>query len=472
MHPQRIKALREKLQIEVDGKNVPPPIQSFNDLRLPRAILRKLKETGSKVPFKIQIQGLPIGLSGRDMVGISYTGSGKTLAFLIPMIMTAYQEEVRLPLLSYEGPVGLVLCPSRELGRQTYDQAESFCKYFKKIMKCNLSCFLCIGGVDSKLQCNSIRRRGVHIMVATLGRLKDNLYKSKIKFDHCRLVCLDEADRMVDLGFEDDVRDVWSFFKSQRQTLMFSATMPAKILRFAESALVNSVTVKVSRAGAANANIVQQVEYIKIENRLPFLLECLSRTAPPVLIFAENKVDVDDVHEYLLLKGVEAVAVHGSLSQEERDFAISNFKSSEADVLVATDVASKGLDFHNIKHIINFDMPKDIENYVHRIGRTGRGANRGLATTLISKDCGELILRDLKGLLIEAGQRIPPLLQAIEDPKEILATEAAALTGQRGCVYCGGLGHRVGDCPKIHADKRSESRKSGRVTYVGTGANM
>jgi len=248
--------------------------------------------------------------------------------------------------------------------------------------------------------------------------------------------------------------------------------MPTKILRFAESALVNPVTVKVSRAGAANANIVQQIEYIKLENRLPFLLECLSRTEPPVLIFAENKVDVDNIHEYLLLKGVEAVAIHGSKSQEERDFAITNFKSKEADVLVATDVASKGLDFHNVKHVINYDMPKDIENYVHRIGRTGRGANRGLATTLIRKDCSELILRDLKCLLKEAGQRIPPLLQALEDPKEILATEAAALSGQRGCIYCGGLGHRVVDCPKLYADKKSELRKNGRNTYVGTGANM
>jgi ATP-dependent RNA helicase DDX41 len=448
MHVKRIKAIREKLQIDVEGKNVPPPVESFKNLRLPKAILYKLMKKGLRIPFKIQIQGLPIGLSGRDMIGISYTGSGKTLAFIIPIIMVAYQEEIRLPLVQGEGPVGLVLCPSRELGRQTKTKVVSFCKEIRKKRLCELRCTLCIGGLDSKEQTELIMRRGIHITVGTLGRLKDSLYKKKVTLDVCRILCLDEADRMIDLGFEEDIRDIWSFFRSQRQTLMFSATMPAKILRFAESALVDSVTVKVSRAGAANANIVQQAEYIRLDQRLPFLLDCLSRTAPPVLIFAENKVDVDDVHEYLLIKGVEAVAVHGSKCQDERDLAIKKFKCHDVDVLVATDVASKGLDFPNVKHVINFDMPKDIENYVHRIGRTGRGVNKGLATTLISKDCDDLTLRDLKCLLTEAGQRIPPVLKALEDPKDTILTETEVLTGLKGCIYCGGLGHRVVDCSK------------------------
>jgi len=277
---------------------------------------------------------------------------------------------------------------------------------------------------------------------------------------------------MVDLGFEEDIRDIWSFFKGQRQTLMFSATMPTKIMQFAESALVNPVTVKISRAGAANANIIQQLEYVKVEDRLTFLLVCLRRTAPPVLIFAENKVDVDDVQEYLLVKGVEAVGVHGSRSQEERDLAIRRFKTGKADVLVATGVASKGLDFPNVKHVINYDMPKDIENYVHRIGRTGRGANKGLATTLISKACTDSILRDLKGLLKEANQRIPPLLKALGHSAEIIAKEAAALSGHQGCVYCGGLGHRIGDCTKLQVDKKKELRKHGENSYFGAGADM
>lgn len=172
---------------------------------------------------------------------------------------------------------------------------------------------------------------------------------------------------MVDMGFEDDVRNIMSFFKRQRQTLLFSATMPQKIRTFAESALVKPVIVNVGRAGAANLDVIQQVEYVKQEARMVYLLECIQKTAPPVMIFAENKNDVDDIHEYLLLKGIDAVAVHGSKDQEERNFAIHAFKTGKADVLVATDVASKGLDFTGIQHVINYDMPKDIEDYGIRL---------------------------------------------------------------------------------------------------------
>jgi len=472
MHIQRANALREKFQIKVKGYNIPPPIEKFKYLRLPFSILKKLKVMGSKTPFKIQIQGLPIGLSGRDMIGISYTGSGKTLTFIIPVIMVAYQEEIRFPLLRGEGPIGLILCPSRELSRQIYEQVLHLCKGFKIKRKFDLNCILCIGGIKSRELTDFIRCWNIHIMIATLGKLKDFLYNKKITFNHCRIVCLDEADRMVDLGFEDDIRDVWSFFRSQRQTLMFSATMPAKILQFAESALVNSVTVKVSRAGAANANIIQQVEYVKCEHRLSFIIDCLSRTAPPVLIFTENKIDTDNVHEYLLVKGVDTVAIHGGKSQDERDLAIKKFKSRKADVLVATDVASKGLDFFDIKHVINYDMPKDIENYVHRIGRTGRGPSKGLATTFINKECTDSILRDLKGILKEAGQRVPPILYALDDSMETVASETAALTGHDGCMYCGGLGHRVGDCHKLQSDKKCELRHKRANSYVGAGASI
>lgn len=247
--------------------------------------------------------------------------------------------------------------------------------------------------------------------------------------------------------------------------------MPAKILQFAESALIDPITVKVSRAGAANANILQQVEYVKVEHRLIFILECLGRTSPPVLIFAENKADVNHINQYLLTKGIETVALHGGKNQRERDFSISEFKCGKADVLVATDVASKGLDFPSVKHVINYDMPKNIDNYVHRIGRTGRGSNRGLATTFINRDCCEVVLRDLKALLVEAQQRIPPLLQSLrEETDTVINTKS--MTGQKGCIYCGGLGHRILDCLKMQADKRNELQSQAGNMYKGTTANM
>jgi len=185
-----------------------------------------------------------------------------------------------------------------------------------------------------------------------------------------------------------------------------------------------------------------------------------------------KKGDVNDVHEYLLIKGIEATAIHGSKNQDERDLAITQFKFRKTDVLVATDVASKGLDFPNVKHVINYDIAKDIENYVHRIGRTGRGVNKGLATTFVNKNCGEFILRDLKGLLKEAGQRIPPLLQALDDPMDIIGKETAMLTEQYGCTYCGGLGHHVNDCHKLMTDKKSELRKYESCIYNVVGANI
>lgn len=282
-----------------------------------------------------------------------------------------------------------------------------------------------------------------------------------------RYLTLDEADRLVDLGFEDDIREVFDHFKAQRQTLLFSATMPKKIQNFARSALVKPVTVNVGRAGAANLDVIQEVEYVKQEAKIVYLLECLQKTPPPVLIFCENKADVDDIHEYLMLKGVEAVAIHGGKDQEEREYAISSFKSGKKDVLVATDVASKGLDFPDIQHVINYDMPAEIENYVHRIGRTGRCGKTGIATTFINKNQSETTLLDLKHLLQEAKQRIPPVLGELNDPMEDVDAITNA-SGVKGCAYCGGLGHRIRDCPKLEHQK-SMAIAGSRRDYYGSG---
>ena len=272
---------------------------------------------------------------------------------------------------------------------------------------------------------------------------------------------------MVDLGFEDDIREVFDHFKAQRQTVLFSATMPTKIQNFARSALVKPVVVNVGRAGAANLDVIQEVEYVKQEVKMVYLLECLQKTPPPVLIFCENKADVDDIHEYLLLKGVEAVAIHGGKDQEEREYAIKAFKSGKKDVLVATDVASKGLDFPDIQHVINYDMPAEIENYVHRIGRTGRCGKTGIATTFINRNQSETTLLDLKHLLQEAKQRIPPVLCELDDPMEE-AEAIASASGVKGCAYCGGLGHRIQNCPKLEHQK-TQAIVNSRRDYFGGG---
>merc|ERR1719266_467695 len=261
---------------------------------------------------------------------------------------------------------------------------------------------------------------------------------------------------MIDMGFEEDVRTI---FSAQRQTLLFSATMPKKIQNFARSGMVKPVTINVGRAGAASMNIVQEVEFVQPEARIAYILDCLRKTAPPVLIFAEKKADVDTIHEYLLLKGCLAVAFHGGKDMEERIRAVSEFKSFKKDILVATDVASKGLDFPEVQHVINFDMPDDIENYVHRIGRTGRGKNKGTATTMINNKVEENVPADLKHLLLEAKQKIPPFLASI-------VTEAEVLGDLGGCTYCGGLGHRITACPKLESVNNKKAGEVGKRDYL------
>nr|XP_009942485.1 PREDICTED: probable ATP-dependent RNA helicase DDX41 [Opisthocomus hoazin] len=402
MSEARHDRVRKKYHILVEGEGIPPPIKSFKEMKFPAAILRGLKKKGIQQPTPIQIQGIPTILSGRDMIGIAFTGSGKTLVFTLPVIMFCLEQEKRLPFSKREGPYGLIICPSRELARQTHGIIEYYCRLLQEDGLPPLRCALCIGGMSVKEQMETIKH-GVHMMVATPGRLMDLLQKKMVSLDICRYLALDEADRMIDMGFEGDIRTIFSYFKGQRQTLLFSATMPKKIQNFAKSALVKPITINVGRAGAASLDVVQEVEYVKEEAKMVYLLECLQKPPPP----------------------------------EERTKAIEAFRDGKKDVLVATDVASKGLDFPAIQHVINYDMPEEIENYVHRIGRTGRSGNTGIATTFINKACDESVLMDLKALLLE-----------------------------RACAFCGGLGHRITDCPKLEAMQTKQVSNIGRKDYL------
>ena len=351
----------------------PPPLKTFQEMKFPKPILDALQEKNIKRPTPIQMQGLPVALAGRDMVGIAFTGSGKTMTFSLPLVMIALEEEIRMPIVGGEGPLGFILAPSRELARQTFDVVDHFCNVIKNHPGYpELRAQLLIGGENAREQSGPIKKFGVHCIVATPGRIKDFLKRKTITLDICRFICLDEADRMLDLGFDEEVGEIMNHFKHQRQTLLFSATFPKKFQDFAKSTLVKPIVVNVGRAGAANLDVIQEVEYVKQEAKIVYLLECLQKTAPPVVIFCERKGDVDDIHEYLLLKGVDAVSIHGGKDQEERNEAIQLYKAGKKDVLVATDIAAKGLDFSDIQHVINFDMPSEIENYVHRIGRTVR----------------------------------------------------------------------------------------------------
>ena len=451
MSEKEAKKIRDKWRILVDGSNIPNPTTKFSDMKVPPSVLLGMKEKGITRPTPIQVQAMPVLLSGRDLIGIAYTGSGKTLTFSLPLILFAIDRELKTPLNPGEGPVGLILCPSRELATQTHEVIKGLVQQLRSDDLPEVNAMLCIGGVRID---RDVWTKPIHIVVATPGKLLYMLRDRKLKMNMCQYLCLDEADRMIDMGFEEEVREMLDYIEGQKQMVLFSATMPKKIQEFALSALLNPVVVNVGRAGAASLDVIQEVEYVKREAKIVYLLECLQKTAPPVLIFASNQGDVDDIHEYLLVKGVSATAIHGGKSQEERTGAIKAFKNLERDVLVATDVASKGLDFPDIQHVINYDMPKEIEDYVHRIGRTGRCGKTGVATSFINRDCAETLLLDLKHLLKEAGQKIPPVLQTLDDPTERFVANPE--DGDVACGYCGGLGHRITVCPKLESATRAK----------------
>jgi ATP-dependent RNA helicase DDX41 len=449
--PEEAHALtRQKWHIIVEGVGCPPPVKSFKEMKFPSCLLDHLSAKGIARPTPIQVQGLPAILAGRDVIGIAFTGSGKTLTFSLPMIMCALEEEMNMPIEGGEGPLGLVLCPSRELARQTFEVVQMYMTALEGGGYPQLRTVLCIGGEDKRAQVDPVQKQGVHVIVATPGRMNDLMNQGKINMDICKYVVLDEGDRMLDMGFDEEVHSIINKFKRQRQTILFSATMPQKFQDFAKNTLVQPLLINVGRAGAANLDVIQEVEYVKKEAKVIYLLECLQKTPPPVVIFCERKGDVDEIHEYLLIKGVAAASIHGGKDQEERNEAIRLYKEGVKDVLVATDIAAKGLDFPDIQHVINFDMPTQIEDYVHRIGRTGRCGKTGVATTFINKDVDESALLDLKHLLIEAKQRVPPVLQALDDPDEDLND----VGGIKGCAFCDGLGHRITNCPKLDKDAR------------------
>ncbi|CAH9082135.1 unnamed protein product [Cuscuta epithymum] len=456
---------RKRLRLRVKGEDIPPLIKRFEDMKFPEPILQKLRGKGILHPTPIQMQGLPVVLSGRDMIGVASTGCGKTLVFILPLIMIATQEEVMMPISPGEGPFGLIICPSRELANQTYQLVQEFSVAMKEGGYPELRSILCIGGGHPPLPLPL--GSGVHIVVATPGRLKDMLAKKRLNLYSCRYMALDEADRLLDLGFEDDIREIVSYFKHQRQTLLFSATMPTRVHNLGLSALVKPVTINVgSRPGAANSNVTQRVKFVEAdENKKRYVLRCLRRTDPPVIIFCKDKAVVDDIHLYLLQQGVDDVAaIHGGMDQAERHYSIASFKAGKKDVLVATDVAAKGLDFPNIQHVINYDMPSEIENYVHRIGRTGRCGKRGIATTLISPSdaaAASHLLLDLKHLLRESKQRIPSFLRDKND-EDFKKSE--------GCSYCGGLGHQINVCFKLEKNQRSQQFSIHTINnYFGSG---
>lgn len=403
MSEQDVTEYRKSLAIRVSGFDCPKPVKTFEDCGFASQIMSAIKKQGYEKPTSIQCQALPVVLSGRDIIGIAKTGSGKTASFVLPMIVHIMDQP---ELQKEEGPIGVICAPTRELAHQIYLEAKKFAKAY------GIRVSAVYGGM-SKLEQFKELKAGCEIVVATPGRLIDMLKMKALTMQRATYLVLDEADRMFDLGFEPQVRSIVGQIRPDRQTLLFSATMPHKVEKLAREILSDPIRVTVGEVGTANEDITQVVQVIPTDSeKLPWLLEKLPETIDQgdTLVFASKKATVDEIESQLSQRGFKVAALHGDKDQSSRMDILQKFKSGTYHVLIATDVAARGLDIKSIKTVVNFDIAKDMDMHVHRIGRTGRAGDKdGVAYTLITQKearfAGELV-----NSLVAAGQNVSPEL--------------------------------------------------------------
>ncbi|GIL78706.1 hypothetical protein Vretimale_397 [Volvox reticuliferus] len=396
--------LRLKVSVDVtEGEpKAAPPIESFQEMNLHPNILADIIHHKYETPTPIQAQGLPIALSGRDILGCAETGSGKTASFSIPMIQHCLNQP---PLRPGDGPMALVLAPTRELAQQIEREVRAFSRSSSRSVRTSIV----VGGVPMHEQRHDLRN-GVEIVVATPGRFIDHLQQFNTNLSRVSYIVLDEADRMLDMGFEPQIKEVMNNLPPRHQTLLFSATMPKEIEELARAYLNKPVTVKIGAVSTPTANVAQRLEHAPEGQKMDILVALISSEVaaeadggPPMpltIVFVERKTRCDEVASALREDGIPANALHGGLGQMEREAALRDFAKGLIKVLVATDVASRGLDIKGIGHVINMDLPKTFEDYVHRIGRTGRAGTKGRATSLWN-DRDSFLVTQIKQALAE-----------------------------------------------------------------------
>ncbi|CAO2185861.1 unnamed protein product [Urochloa humidicola] len=397
------EAYRAKHEITIVGDEAPAPFMTFQATCFPSEILREVLQAGFSAPTPIQAQSWPIALKGRDIVAVAKTGSGKTLGYLLPgfILLKRLQHNSR------EGPTVLVLSPTRELATQIQDEAIKFGKSSRISSTC------LYGGAPKGPQLRELDR-GADIVVATPGRLNDILEMNRVSLHQVSYLVLDEADRMLDMGFEPQIRKIVKQIPPRRQTLMYTATWPKEVRKIASDLLVNPIQVNIGNTDqlVANKSITQHVEVIshlsEKSRRLDQILRSQDRGSK-VIIFCSTKRMCDQLARNLS-REYGASAIHGDKSQAERDSVLSDFRSGRCPILVATDVAARGLDIKDIRVVVNYDFPTGVEDYVHRIGRTGRAGATGDAFTFFG-DQDSKYASDLVKILEGANQSVPPQLK-------------------------------------------------------------
>lgn len=344
-------------------------LEKFEELQISEPILKALNDMGFEEPTPIQKEAIPVAKSGRDMIGQAQTGTGKTAAFGIPALEQVDEnlKEVQV----------LILSPTRELAIQVAEELNKMAQFT------SIQALPIYGGQDIGRQFRSLRKNP-QIIVATPGRLMDHMDRGSIKFDHVKVVILDEADEMLNMGFVDDINKILTAVPDERQTLLFSATMPKAIQELAETYLTEPELIRM-KPTQVTMDLIEQY-YIEVQDRQKFDVLCrlLDMQAPELaIVFGRTKRRVDEVTEGLKKRGYMAEGIHGDLSQQKRDTVIRQFREGTIDILVATDVAARGLDISGVTHVYNYDLPQDPESYVHRVGRTGRAGKAGVAMTFV-----------------------------------------------------------------------------------------
>ena len=500
---EQIDEIRWQNGIEILGENCPRPIRTFKDLNLPPELQKYMTDKGYKYPTPIQVQAISCVMSGRDIIGLAETGSGKTLAYSLPLYMLL---KTKKPCLPGEGPVALILTPTRELMQQTSNHISELLSYSTQISNNsglvnnmsqpiwfsslpnasynanlvpagdNASIIHCdsqsgslngrtgspssghhlnalntasfhfsgafvsssfsehtvgyksvgiCGGIPISTQARKLNA-GVDVVIATTGRLLDLCERGMLSLDKVSYLVLDEADKMLGMGMEEQLRMVVGLATGTlraRQTLLWTATMPESLERLARSAVLNPITIQVGPAGLISPTIQQNVIFMHHYEKPKTLLQLLRSTPfPPVIIFASSIHNVDYVTDLLKKEQFHASGLHSEKSQDYRFKLVSAFRDSKVDVLVATDLGSRGLDFPEVTHVINYDLPDAIETYVHRCGRTGRMGHFGIASSFLTLDCK--IAEGLKEMLEVMDQDIPKELQNPKQfGKKIIRTE-------------------------------------------------
>ncbi|KAF9567553.1 DEAD-domain-containing protein [Agrocybe pediades] len=437
------RIFREDFSISARGGSIPHPLRSWRESTIPEQILECIDAIGYKEPSPIQRQAIPIGLQNRDIIGIAETGSGKTAAFVIPMLafissLPPFTDDNR-----HLGPYALIMAPTRELAQQIESEARKFASPL------GFKCVSIVGGRAVEEQQFNLRE-GAEIIIATPGRLKDVIERRVLVLSQCRYVVMDEADRMVHLGFENDLTFILDALPTEtmqgeeqgeqmdvdgetmikkgrtRVTTLFSATMPPAVERLARKYLRKPAVITIGEAGRAVDTVEQRVEFVNgEEKKKQRLLEILNSGlfASPIIVFVNQKKTADMVAKDLSRAGWKAATLHSGKNQEQREASLQSLRSGESDVLVATDLAGRGIDVQDVSLVINFQMANTIEAYVHRIGRTGRAGKMGVAITFLTNDDDE-VMYDLRQEIAKSPvSKVPPELAKHEAAQHKVSRE-------------------------------------------------